>query len=550
VILGPSLTCAQAVPDAGSLLQQLERDKQPALPPKSALQFAPPPPPMQSLGPAILTVSEFRFAGNTLLNSARLARVVAGFVGRPLDFAQLQNAAIAVATAYRSAGWVVRVYLPEQDATAGIVTIQIVEARFGKVRVEGEHKPISVAQVTSLVAASQKVDTPLNANALDRALLLIGDLPGLTATGKLAEGESWAQTDLVVDLARTPLFSGMATADNTGERATGAGRLSADVSINSPLGFGDQVEATVLASQGSNYERAAYSLPAGSEGWRVGANASHLRYKVVSSDLEALDAHGASTTTGIEASYPLWRSRLKNLFVAFNVDNKLFDNDSSGATATHYKIDTVSARVYGNLFDDIVGGGANTASITLEQGNDNLAGSPNESADGLSTRAAGSFEKVRFTASRQQTVTDRWSLYASLSGQGASKNLDSSEKFYLGGVEGVRAYPENEGGGAQGLLANLEARVRLPKNFSATGFFDWGSVQINKHNDIEGAAVPNRDDLKGVGFSVGWRASFGLIVKGTYAHRLGANPDRTSTGNDADGSHIDNRIWVQVSMPF
>ena len=45
-------------------------------------------------------------------------------------------------------------------------------------------------------------------------------------------------------------------------------------------------------------------------------------------------------------------------------------------------------------------------------------------------------------------------------------------------------------------------------------------------------------------------AKFGLSLKATYTHRLGSNPDPTSTGDDQDGSHIDNRVWLQASIPF
>ena len=549
-LLGSGFAGAQTVPDAGSVLQQIEKQRHPVLPPKSAPLLAPPQ--MQPPGDATFTVTvqEFRFAGNSLLTAKQLTPVVARFVARPLTFTELQNAAIAVATAYRRAGWVVRVYLPQQDITGGTVTIQIVEAKFGAARVEGQSKRISAAHLQHIVETSQVPGKPVNADALDRAILLVGDVPGLSATGRLAEGRNQAETDLVLALKDTPWVSGEVTTDNAGARSTGAGRVLADVGLNSPFGFGDRADAVLLGSQDSNYERLDYSVPAGSDGWRVGANASHLNYRVVTAEFSALDAHGTSTTAGLEASYPLLRSRLKNLYLALNLDDKRFNNESGGNTTTRYRIEDGSVGLYGNLFDSLGGGGANNASLTFVQGNANLAASPNEAADTLTTRTAGSFRKLRLSLSRQQAVTERLSLYAGLSGQVASKNLDSSEKFYIGGAEGVRAYPENEGGGAEGVLLNLEGRVRLPARFTATGFFDWGSVHINKDNNIAGAAVPNTDSLKGAGVCVGWAASFGLSLKATVARRIGSNPNPTSTGADQDGSHIENRVWLQATMPF
>jgi hemolysin activation/secretion protein len=531
------------------LLQQIERGRHPTLPPKAPPEFEPPAP-MQSLGGVTVTVKVFTFAGNTLLTSKQLAPVVAKFVGRPIGFTDLQNAAIAVATRYRQAGWVVRAYLPQQDVTGGTVIIQIVESKLGAVRVEGEANHVSSKQVTRIIEDAQPLGAPMNANALDRGLLLVGDLAGVTANGKLAEGEKQSQTDLVVNVADSAPISGNVTADNAGQLATGAGRIIADVDLNSPAGIGDRADLLVLGSQGSNYARIDYSLPVGGEGWRVGINGSHLGYRVITSDFEALDAHGTSTTAGLEASYPLLRSRLANLYVGLNAGDNRFDNDSAGVTTTRYSIQTASASLYGNVFDSLGGGGANNGSLTFEQGIDDLGGSPSEAADALTTHTAGAFRKLHLALSRQQMVTERFSLYAALSGQLSNKNLDSSEKFYLGGADGVRAYPENEGGGAEGLLADLEGRVKLPANFNAAAFVDWGSVRINKDNDFPGAATPNTDDLKGAGVSLGWVAPFGLSAKATWAHRIGTNPDPTSTGDDQDGSHIENRVWVQLSMPF
>jgi hemolysin activation/secretion protein len=99
-------------------------------------------------------------------------------------------------------------------------------------------------------------------------------------------------------------------------------------------------------------------------------------------------------------------------------------------------------------------------------------------------------------------------------------------------------------------MLNLEARERLPLNFSLTGFFDIGSVEFNKNNNFTGAAEPNHDELKGVGVTAGWTAGMGFSVKATVARRIGSNPDPTSTGTDQDGSLDKTRFWLQASVPF
>ena len=445
-------------------------------------------------------------------------------------------------------GWSRRI-CPQQDITGGTVTIQIIQAKLGAVRIEGSTQRASNGRLRGIVDAAQRPGAALNADALDRALLLIGDLPGVVATGSLTEGAGQGETDLVLNVKDGPKVTG---GDRRQRRRpiTGEARITVNASLNAPFGIGDRADTVLLHTQGSDYQRLAYWLPVGDAGWRVGVNGSHLTYDIVTPGFGALDAHGNSSTVGLEANYPVIRTRLANLYLALNLDDRRFDNLSAGETSTRYSIQDGSVGLYGNLFDNLGGGGASSASLTVEEGHDDLSGSPNEAADASTTDTAGSFEKLNLSVSRQQRLTERVSLYASLAGQLSSKNLDSSEKFFLGGFNGVRAYPADEGGGSEGALANLEARVRLPHNFAAVGFFDYGTVRINRDNDYTGAGYPNTDTLRGAGLSLAWTADFGLNIKATAARRIGRNPDPTSTGDDQDGSLITNRVWLQISMPF
>jgi hemolysin activation/secretion protein len=542
---------AQTPPDAGALQQQIERERKPVLPHKATSERPAEPGALAPQTGIIVTVKSFRFAGNTLLSNEQLAPVVADYLNRPLDYAQLQAAAAAVANAYREAGWIVRAYLPRQDVTEGTVTIQIVEAVFGGVHIEGDvPRHITREQILRTLEAQQKTGEPLSAEALDRALLLADDLPGVTVSGSLREGAKERETELVVKLGDEPLIVGEAALDNTGDRATGAGRLTANLNLNSPAGFGDLGTASVIHAQGSDYARLGYTFPVGPDGWRIGANASALNYKLVTPEFTALDATGKSDTSGVEASYPIIRSRLKNLYFNANADHKTFDNESAGVVTTRYKIDSLTLGLSGNLFDNFGGGGANSASLSLVDGTLDLDGSPNQVADAAATRTAGRYAKLRYTASRQQVIAEDIFFFAALSGQTAGKNLDSSEKFYLGGNSGVRAYPSNEGGGAEGNLINLELRWRLPEGFNLTGFYDYGHVTVNRNNDFAGAAVLNDYSLKGAGVSLAWQVGNGPSLKATWARRIGDNPNPTATGNDQDGSLIKNRFWLTASLPI
>jgi len=543
---------AQTVPNAGSILQQIERgqEQQQMLPRKKPAELIAPPELKAPAGLSV-TVREFRFSGNTLLSAEKLAPAVAPFLNRPLDFNGLNKAAAAVAEIYHQAGWIVRTYLPQQDIKEGIVTIQIVEAVFGGTHINGEVPPrISREQIMRIFEAQQKIGDPLSADALDRALLLADDLPGVTVSGSLREGAKERETDIDVKLGDEPLAAGEAGIDNTGSRSTGTARLTANINLNSSFKHGDLVSANLIHTQGSDYLRVDGNVPVGSNGLRTGINGSHLSYNLVAPEFSALNAGGTSDTIGLEATYPIIRSRLKNLYLNVNADNKAFDNQSSGATTTHYKEDVITVALDGNLFDSLWGGGANSANLTLVDGNLNLNGSPNQAADATTTQTAGHYDKLRFAATRQQVITETVSLFGALSGQVTHKNLDSSEKFYLGGSGGVRAYPSNEGGGSEGKLLNLELRYRLPQGYNFTEFYDFGHITINPDNHFAGASTLNDYSLKGFGMSLAWQSEKGPSVKATWSHRLGNNPNPTNTGNDQDGSLLKNRFWLTASIPF
>lgn len=545
-----SAALAQTAPDAGMLRQQIERTLPPLMSRPSQSERPAPPPSMKPL-PGDLTVREFRFAGNTLIKAEILQSAVADWLNRPISFIQLQEATAAVASVYRDAGWIVRAYLPRQEIIHDMVTIQIIEATFGRVYFESaDVRRIRLARLQMGLENTQSPGQPLNARALDRSLLLLSDLPGVNVAGSLREGARHGESDVVLKVSDAPMLVGDASVDNTGSRSTGTARLASNLVLNSPFEFADQGNLNILHSEGSDYVRLAYSIPLGYNGWRMGINRSQMRYKLIGPNFVALNGFGDSGTLGMDLNYPIHRSRFSNLYFNATLDQKTFDNAFGGSTATRYQVNAVSVAVSGNLTDQRDTRGNCSASLTITSGNVNLDDSPNRAADYATTQTAGNFTKLRYTASRQQSITERLAFSGNVAGQVASKNLDSSEKFYLGGSGGVRAYPASEGGGSEGMLVNLELRWRLVDGFNLTGFYDWGTVKVNRNNDFTGSANQNQFNLSGGGLALEWRGKAATNLKLIWARRSGDNPTPTVTGDDQDGTLIRNRFWLTAAMPF
>lgn len=524
---------AQPSIDAGALQQKIDRDREMKRLKRIAPAKPAEPEEMTSISGVTVTVKQFRFAGNTLLTDEQLNPAVIHFLDRPLSFTQLQAVAAAVAEVYRSEGWVVRTYLPQQDIANGIVTIQIVEAVFGKLRTEGSSEHVSSEQVGEIFSFMLQQGEHLDFKAHDRALLLANDLAGVSVEASLAKGSGHQETDLILNLADEPRFEGFVTIDNSGSRSTGETELLAGLSVNSPLGVGDQLSLNAIHSEGSDYFRLDYVVPVGNDGWRIGLNASTLSYRLLT--LNPDTDKGDSQAVGVELSYPIVRSTSKDLYVRLNYDHKEFDNQFLGATTTRYSTDAASVTLYGNSIDKFGGGGANTASIAW------VSGQRNRESDEDVVTTDQDYEKFTYSFSRHQVLTKNLSLYAAVSGQEGDDNLDTSEKFYLGGATGVRAYPASEGAGDSGVLASVDLNWKLPAGFTATLFYDFGRVRDE--------VLPSYS-LEGAGLALDWQTKSGFLFKSTWAHRIGNNPNPTFDGKDQDGSLVKNRFWISANYSF
>ena len=526
-------------PNAGSLLEQIERERELMLPKRVEPRKEPLPQDLKEVPGLTVTAKSFRFNGNTIFSSEELAPLLSEFLNRPIGFADLMRAADTVAEHYRKAGWVVRVYLPKQDITQGVITIQVVEAVFGGAVFEGDPPTrVSKARIQSLIEFQQPVGELLHNDKVDRGLLLADDLPGVIVSGSLIAGAADGQSALGLRTADEPFAQVDLSADNTASRSTGAERATVNAAFASPFGYGDSVTATLSHTDGSDYARLAYSAPLGRDGIRVGLNTSHLKYKIVEGEFADEAIKGNSQTVGLEISYPLLRSRLSNVYVQGTLDRKSFENKQAADTTSDYEIDVAGLTFYGNLFDSLWGGGNNSFSLSASGGNPSVTTGDTVKKD--------NFTKLKYSLSRQQVITEALSANIAINGQHARETLDSSEKFSLGGSSGVRAYPSGEASGSSAKLVNVDLRWRVVPGVTASVFYDWGRVK-NRDNDPK----TDRLTLKGGGMSISWAVpDTALSLKAVWAHRDGENPNPTDTGNDQDGSLKKNRYWLSASYAF
>jgi hemolysin activation/secretion protein len=434
--------------------------------------------------------------------------------------------------------------MPAQEIRDNTVAIAVSEGRFGAVTLRNGTN-LSDRIAGSALAGVRSGDV-ISAEPLENRLLMLSDLPGIEVRSSLVPGSSPGTSDLLVDVVPGRRVTASVDADNGGSRYTGEYRVGGTIYLNNPLGLGDVASLRLLTSgKGLQYGRASYQLQVGRG--QVGVAYSALHYRL-GREFAPLQAHGTARIASVFGRYPLMRSRDNNVYAQLAYDAKTFeDRVDSIPSVTDKRAGVLMASLYGDHRDTIGGWGLSAWSVTLSSGNIDIRTPAALAADAAGARSNGHFNKLSFTASRLQSLGGPVSGYASVSGQAASKNLDVSEKMSLGGMNGVRGYPEGEAYADQGLVATLEGRMllrgladKVPGQVQLVAFVDAGTVT---HDRNPWFAADNHRTLYGAGVGVNWAQPGNFLVRAYYARRLGSEP--ATSAPDKSG-----RVWVQLVKYF
>ena len=543
--LGQSLY-AQQPPTAGSQMQQIPPApmQQKAAPEIQIQQGVAPSTP--GANEATILVRSLRVTGARAYPEAELIALTGFTSGRNLTLSELRGLASKITAHYVKNGYfAANAYLPAQDIKDNAVTIAVSEGQYGQIILRNQARlPDNVPN--RLMAGINSGD-PILGDPLESRLLLLSDIPGVNVKSTLVPGAAPGTSDLIVEVTPGRLVSGSIDADNAGNRYTGEYRLGATINLNNPLGLGDVASLRALTSgSGLNYVRGSYQVPFGKA--TVGVAYSKLHYEL-GKEFAPLRATGEADVASIYGIYPLIRSRDTNLYAQLGYDAKTFqDRIDLTSSVTDRKVGVLTTGLYGNHRDTLGGGGFNTFFLGLATGTLDIQTPAARAADAVTARSNGSYNRLAYSAARLQRLSDSVSLSAAINGQVASKNLDASEKMELGGMNGVRAYPQGEAPGDQGYLLSLEARLLLPKfsdgqqgQMHLIGFVDHGSVTINKNPWFAG---PNQRTLSAAGIGFTWADTVrNFALRTYYARKLGNEPAQSAP--DKSG-----RFWIQAVKYF
>lgn len=499
-------------PDAGRLLQDLEVPPTPILP-STDLQLEEPAPLDEAVtGGAKIELKTIRLNGMTRFDENRLQAVVHGALGKSHDLAGLRQLANRITNFYREQGYpFARAYLPPQRMTDGELLIEIIEGRYGKVTAVGEEK--LAAQAQPFLSALEPGEV-IEGGQLERTALILGDQPGIVLSPIVRPGEEVGTGDLEARVSHGPALDARLSADNHGNRYSGRHRAIGTVNWNSPFMLGDQLSASAMLTEEDQwFGQLAYAMPLGTSGLRGEVSYAHTYYEL-GKEFSDIDATGTANITTVGLSYPLIRTRDRNLILSAQYQHKGLEDEYGAVDVSNNKSsDSLPVALQFDVRDQLGGGGITYGAVRWTAGRLSLDSDSLRLEDRFTARSHGSFQKLNIDIARLQRLPGSLTLFGRVSAQLTDENLDSSESFSLGGANGVRAYPQGEGNGDRGVLGQLELRYNL-RQFTPYAFYDAGTVRLNadpwvageNHRNIAGGGVGLRVNYQKLSFdaSLAW----------------------------------------------
>lgn len=533
-----------SVPDAGAILQQVKPSAVPAPSSDGTGLKIEPRESDQIPSSASFDVNKINVTGNTLFDTATLHSLVAEGEGKSLDLNQLNAMAGRITDYYHSHGYpLARAIIPAQTIQRGVLGIEVIEARYGKIELENNSR-VGDSILRSTLSPLQGGQL-IGQKEMEHALLLLWDIPGVEVSATFKPGGDVGTSDLQIETSSDSAVTGSVSIDNYGNRYTGRARLGGTVNFLNPLHRGDVLSATVVSS-GSNmsYGRVGYESLLNGRGTRMGGAYSAVNY-ILGDTLASLKGHGTAQVSSLWMKHPLVRSRDVNLNGKIQFEKKqLRDRLDSSSLRTDRHLGNMMLGMSGDFHDVLLSGAVNTWSLGFTSGKLQFDDANAQSADSTTANTLGSFSKWNASFSRLQGLTQQDTLYFALSTQEVNRNVDSSEKMVVGGPYSVRAYDMGAISGDTGYSLSAEYRrdmgQALRGNWQAQIFVDSAKVTVNKNAWV---TSENSATLSGVGVGFSWTGANQYNAKGYVSAPVGSVSALVGTTNSASA-------WLEISKEF
>jgi len=501
----PHAADAQTPPDSGDLLQQQQAPlTSPSLKKEPLFKLQAQQPGKDSKPFFVRTIV---VAGNEQLPDSDLMHIISDYQNKELTLSDLQLLCYDITQQYRQRGYLFsRAVVPQQTIKDGALELQIIEARLGEVSIDNQSQ--ANTQFLNRILSQAPTGEAIEEKSLNRAMLLLQDVPGITVKTAIRAGQSLGQSNLRVAVTeQAPKHS--LSIHNYGSRYTHRLRLNGSLNFANLLGQGDLL-AAYLSTSGKPMVQASinYELGVGDNSNQLGLHFDYLDY-ALGENLKDLNAEGQAGTLAVYWRYHWLRNLGSNIFSEVQLQRQALDDQlNNGAFVTKRNVDTLTLSLTGDIrdygFDDSI----SSLRLSLTAGELKFSNLEAEIRDRLSADSQGGFSRINLNMQHRQALSPQLEILLRVSAQIAQDNLDSSQKLGNTGPYAVRGYDVGGVSSDSGVLLSTELQYRLNDTdygrFALYSFVDVARAQINQHRwaQVSGA---NHISLASAGIGLRWQ---------------------------------------------
>lgn len=485
-------------------------------------------------------ITSVRIVGATVIDKKVLAAKFDGLLDRRVSATELRAALDQVNKEYADAGYALgRAYIPIQVVQGGSLIVRIVEGYVGLIEITAQD-----AKVRRMIEGFSKrivSEKPLRTATLERYLLLIGDIPGVTLGGKLTAMDVYSGAATLALSAESDKLTFSTAVDNRANIEDAPFQAYLTASLNNVLGAGDELSVTGLATpyiQNQQYFRAAFATNIGTDGLRAALGASYAKSEAP--DLPAgVELLSTSTQVDFLLSYPLIRATRETLTTFFGAYFTDAENELNDLT---FSKDAIRAAHLGASYVTRLNERTSVGShLRVTQGFSVWGAGPGNQ---LHSRlgASPNFFKMQSGASVSYAATDRLLLSFKLEGQYSPDSLYSSEEISFGGARFARGYNNSEISGDSGAGASIQASYR----FDVAAFGGWAVTPYTflDQSKVWNSAIDRQGDARLMS------TGLGVTLSNKRWLSIGLELDKPISRTPISQDDKDPRLFMSLEVRF
>lgn len=440
----------------------------------------------QAQGPRFV-LHGVRFGKSHFLKPATLQGLVRPYLGKRVTVATLRKIVGEVNKLYTKRGiYTARAVLPAQRIKGGIVRVELIEGRLGRLVIKGNHYTSNrfIRRRISL-----KSGGVVEGDTLARDLIFFNRTSDIHLRALLRPGASKGLTRILLMTQEPSRFHLAPFVDDAGSQSTGRYRGGLSFGMNGLLGMDDRLNGYVVGSQGAIDGFLSYSLPVNTSNGRVSVSYSRDAIDIVNGPYSQLNITGQSSSQTLSFVQPFIATQHWLLKWASSIAHSRSYTDAQNTSIANTHTETLST------------------GVTLQRNTKHHQWAVTQTVSAIHSQETLSNKHYFATyggnvSYLQAFGKTHWSVLVNLGGQySPAKQLPDTALFQIGGVSSVRGYVPGVVAGNSGFYGQFELHRALRPWLDSYAFVDEGAVY---------QSYPHHVTITSVGVGSSWRVGHWL----------------------------------------